>query len=338
MNIFGRCAMVKRILCLMAVFSIFTLCRAEEITQVEEKNFKLKPGSLIFVAADEGDILVSSWAKDNVYLKMTKRAWGRSRQEAEHLLENVTVQIYQNDNKLAIKEVERDRRDFRLSDLFDQDFWESGGYGASIDFELKVPYNINLKISGDEGDVEIREVKGEINIEVDEGDVTGSKILSEDVQIYVDEGDIYLSELVIGEKGLLNIETDEGDIVIRGGNLGEIDIESDEGDILIDTNSLAGSWVSSDEGDIEVSFQPLENGAYRFETDEGDIEIALPEDSNIDVQLQASEGRIDTDFGLEVYDRDEGEALDGVIGKNLSYLKAYTDEGYIVLLKKTKGV
>jgi hypothetical protein len=94
------------------------------------------------------------------------------------------------------------------------------------------------------------------------------------------------------------------------------------------------SWISTDEGDIEVSYYPQENGDYRFETDEGDIEITVPKNSDIDVRLQTSEGRIDTEFDLEVYDRDDGEAVDGIIGKNLSYLKAYTDEGYIVLLKK----
>ena len=326
--------MIKRIFSAMMVVFIFSFCRAEEIEKVEEKNFSLKPGSLISIAADEGDIMVSSWDKDNVFLKMTKRAWGRSRKEAEHFLENITVKIYQSDDKLTIKEVERDQRDFRFSDLFDHDFWESGGYGTSVDFELKVPENINVKLGCDEGDVEVTEIKGEINIEVDEGDITVSNVISEDIQIYVDEGDIYLTEIENSEKGFLNIETDEGDIVIRGGNLGEVDIDSDEGDILINTNTLVRSWISTDEGDIELWFLPLENGDYRLETDEGDIEITLPEDSDIDVRLQTSEGRIDTEFSLEVYDRDEGESVDGVIGKNLSYLKAYTDEGHIVLLKK----
>ncbi len=326
--------MVKQKFFIIIILFLFSLCQADEIKKIEERNFSLKPGSLISLTADEGDIIVSSWNKNEVYLKMTKRAWGRSRKETEYFLDNIIVKIQQTHGKLTIKEVKRDRRDFSFSDLFDGDFWERGGYGTCVDFELKVPEDINLKIGCDEGDVDIDGIKGDLSIEIDEGDIDISKIVSKDIQIYVDEGNVYLSEIDNSEKGFLNIKTDEGEIIIQGGNLGEVDIDSDEGDIVINTGYLSRSWIATDEGDIEVYFQPIQNADYRFETDEGDIEIAIPEDSNIDVRLQTSEGRIDTEFDLEVYDRDEGEAVDGVIGKNLSYLKAYTDEGYIALLKK----
>jgi len=326
--------MVKKITLMIFILFIFSLSQADEIQNVEEKSFTLKPGSLISLTADEGEIVVDSWDKDEVYLKMTKRAWGRSRKEAEQFLKSITVKIFQSSDKLTIKEVERNHRNFRISDLFDGDFWESGGYGTCIDFELKVPENIDLKINCDEGDVEINSINGDVNIEVDEGDINITRVISEDIQIFVDEGDVYLSEINNSEDGFVNIETDEGEIIVHSGNFGEIDIDSDEGDIMINTTSLYRSWISTDEGDIEVSFHPIENADYRFETDEGDIEVTIPEDSDIDVRLETREGRINTDFDLQIYDRDEGEIADGVIGDKTSYLKVYTDEGYIVLLKK----
>ncbi|MFO7889685.1 MAG: DUF4097 family beta strand repeat-containing protein [bacterium] len=328
--------MGKRFFFHLIIFFLVSFCYADEITEIEEKTFPLKLGSLISITADEGEIFISSWDKDEVYLKMTKRAWARNRREAECFLKNITVKIYETYDKLTIKEVKRDRGGFRFSDLFDRDFWEGGGYGTCVDFELKVPEDIDLKIGCDEGDVEIRDVRGNLQVEVDEGDVNVSKIISDDIQIYVDEGDIYLSEIDNTEKGFLNIETDEGEIIVQGGSLGEVDIDSDEGDITINVKRLFRSWISTDEGDIEMSFQPVGNADYRFETDEGDIKITIPENSNINVRLQSSEGRIDTDFDLNVYDRSDGEVVDGVIGKGekSNYLKAYTDEGYIILLKK----
>lgn len=320
----------------IVILFLVSFCYADETREIEEKTFTLKSGSLISITADEGEILINSWNKDEVYLKMTKRAWARSRKEAQHFLENITVKLYESHNKLTIKEIDRDRGDFRFSDLFDRDFWEGGGYGTCVDFELKVPKEVDLKIACDEGNVNVKDIRGHIQVEVDEGDVDISKLFSDDIQIYVDEGDIYLSDIENTERGFVNIETDEGEIIIQRSNLGEVDIDSDEGDIKINTEKLYRSWISTDEGDIEVSFQPVGNTDYRFETDEGDIEISIPEDSNFDVRLQSSEGRIDTDFDLQVYKRDEGEFVDGVIGKRKggNYLKAYTDEGYIVLLKK----
>jgi len=326
--------MIKKINVLIFIFFIFSFCQADEIQKVEEKNFTLRSGSLISLTADEGDIIVNSWDKDKVYLKMTKRAWGRSRKEAEHFLESIAIKIFQSQDRLTIKEVDRNHRNFRISDLFDGDFWESGGYGTCVDFELKVPEHIDLNINCDEGDVEVNTIKGDLTIEVDEGDVDITKVISEDIQIFIDEGDVYLSEIRNSENGFINIETDEGEVIIQGGSFREVDIDSDEGDIMINTGNIFRSWISTDEGDIEVSFQPMDNADYRFETDEGDIEIAIPEDSNIDVRLETEEGRINTDFDLPIRDRDDGEIADGVIGEKKCYLKVYTDEGYIILLKK----
>ena len=48
-----------------------------EVSRVEEKTFKMSADGSVSVIGDEGCIEVKGWDKEEVYLKMTKRAWGR---------------------------------------------------------------------------------------------------------------------------------------------------------------------------------------------------------------------------------------------------------------------
>ncbi len=50
--------MVKKISLIIFVLFIFSFCQADEIQKVEEKNFRLRPGSLISLTADEGYIVL----------------------------------------------------------------------------------------------------------------------------------------------------------------------------------------------------------------------------------------------------------------------------------------
>jgi len=304
-----------------------------QVEKVEEKTFMLAFGGTIIVRGNEGSIIIKSWDREQVHLKMTKRAWGRNRREAERLLEEIEVRIQETRNRLNIKEMERYREDnFNFSDLFDGEFWrEKGRRSGSVDFELTVPREVQLRLRTDEGDIELSGTKGELTIDVDEGEVNVEDVVSDNVQINVDEGDIYLFKVDDGGDGLWKIDSDEGAIFIEDGRLKEIDASSDEGEIVLRAVHSYRFWLATDEGDIETDFYPEEGGSYRMETDEGDVDISIPENANLEVKLQTYEGRIDSDFDLPIRERGDGEVMVGVLGRREGTLRAFTDEGDIIL-------
>ena len=63
------------------------------------------------------------------------------------------------------------------------------------------------------------------------------------------------------------------------------------------------------------------------------MEIVLPEEPHLSVRLRTDEGRIDSDFDLSIRRRDDVEIAEGVIGEDHGMLKAYTEEGDILLDK-----
>ncbi len=307
-----------------------------ERRQVEEKHFPISPGSSIILTADEGGIEIRSWAREEVYLKITKRAWGENSREADRILDDIKVEIREEANRLVVRELDHRERDsqFHFFDLFDPDFWqEQGRKGSVVDFELTVPEQIHLRLQCDEGNVNVSRIQGEIYIEVDEGDVDLKDIVSPQMIVSVDEGDVDVRKIEGQGRGIVNIETDEGSIRIEEGQISEADIGADEGNIIFRNVEVERFWFGTDEGDIDVDFRPVKNGKYRMEADEGDVEISLRDDADLQVILQADEGRIDSDFDLNVRRRDEAERAEGTIGTGESTLRVYTEEGNIRLLK-----
>lgn len=314
-----------------AIFTTSGWC--DEARKVEEKTFDFSMDGNISLTADDGSITIRTWDKEKVYLKMTMRAWGRNRREAERLLDEVEVRIQEGRNRLVIKVHEHDYDDnFNFFDIFDGEFWREHRWrGGIVDFELTVPKRVNLKLRTDEGDIDVQGTEGKLTIDVDEGNVDVEDVLSNNVQIGVDEGDISLYNVIGQDDGFVKIDSDEGAIFIEDTEMGDVDVRTDEGEIDLRSVQTPRFWLTTDEGDIRADLRPMKDGSYRMESDEGDLEIFMPKNVNLQVRLQTYEGRIDSDFDLSIRGHDDGESMEGVIGRNEGMLRAYTDEGDIVI-------
>ena len=323
------------ILC-VAVLWIAAAAFSEEVRKVEEKTFSLSPGGSVSLSADEGSIVVKAWDREEVHLKMTKRAWGRSRREAERLLDEIEVQIQESRDRLVIREVDRWRKNhFNFFDLFDGEFWtEKRWRSGFVDFELMVPRQVQLRLQSDEGDVDVSGTEGSLTIDADEGNVTVDDIVSDQMQLTVDEGDVRVSGLDGAGKGLCKIDADEGSIFMEDCRIEEIDLSADEGEIILRNVKATRISLSADEGNIEADILTVEGGNYRMEAEEGDIEVSIPAEANLRVKLQTDEGRIDSDFDLSTRRTDDGEVKEGVIGRQDGLLRAFTEEGDILLIKR----
>ncbi|MCJ7812034.1 DUF4097 domain-containing protein [bacterium] len=322
---------------LLFIFGSVSVVWSIERKQVEEKYFSMPSGRSITLTANEGNITVHSWEREEVVLEMTKRAWGEDSLEAERLLDAIEVEIREEMDQLVIRELDfKEREDrFHFFDLFDSDFWrEQGQRNSLVDFELTIPRNVHLRLRCDEGDVDLSGTQGKLDIDVDEGSVHIENIISEEIRISADEGDVRIQQAQDEDQGLIKIEMDEGSIWFENGQIGEIDFTTDEGEIVIDHIELNQCWLNTDEGDIEVSFLPVKDGRYRMETDEGDVELSLPEDVNLHIALITGEGRIESDFDMNIQRRQEAERVEETIGREEGTLRIYTGEGYIRLRKR----
>ena len=221
---------------LLLVLGVTAAAWSVEVKRVEEKTFPMSAGGSVSLIADEGSIVVKSWEREEVHLKMTKRAWGRNRREAERLLDAIEVRIQEGRGRLVIREIDRRRKDshFNFFDLFDGDFWrEKGWRSGRVDFELTVPKRVQLKLQCDEGDVEVSGTEGKLTIDVDEGDVELEDVVSDRVQVSVDEGDVEMYRVEDRGQGFWKVDADEGSVFVEDGVVEELDVSTDEGEIVL---------------------------------------------------------------------------------------------------------
>jgi len=306
----------------------------DEVKKVEKKSFEMAQGGYISVEGDEGFIRINSWDKPGVNLVMTKRAWGRSKEEAENNLKKIEVRINEYDNRLEIKLVkDRDGKNYSFWDLFDPDTWGEHGRSPTVDFELTVPEEINLELVNDEGDVTVKSIIGDVEIKVDEGDIDISDIEFNELNLSVDEGDIDGVDLN-NPDGRLSIEVDEGDVLFEDVRVRRLKVECDEGDITIKDLSCNSCNISTDEGDIDLDVSLDKNDRYRIYADEGDVSFDLPDEPDVKLDLEAEDGAIKSDFNIRISKKDDRRTCRDTIGDGSALIEVYTDEGTIYIRRR----
>jgi len=324
------------IVVLMLMASVVPAGFAEEQTEIVEKTFSISNKAFLQITADNGEIDIRTWDKNEVHLKMIKYGWGSDREEAEKNLKNIQVSIRKSGDRVVIRELERHKSySVGFFDLFSRDFWhEKRWRKQQVDFILMVPRQTSLKLDSDEGDIFINGITGSMIVTVDEGDVELEDVSSDDLMITVDEGRVEIFNSRDIDRGFWKIDADEGRILMKDVQVDELDCNADEGDVVIKKGVFNKFWLSADEGNILVDFLPASTGKYQLETDEGDLEITLPKNCNLDLTLFTEEGYIRSDFDLYSRRRDDGYMLDDKIGRGGARLKGNVDEGNIILIKK----
>ena len=281
-----------------------------------------------FVKVDLGE---TGETKDGYAKELTEEQLAKQR-EAMKRLENLEILIDESRDRLDIRLVDHHKKEHvDFWDIFDPDRW--GSRGAVVDFDLFLPHEMDLRLETDEGDVEVVDLLGDINIGVDEGDVTLRDIDFGNIRIDVDEGDADFRN-IYGREGIFTFRGDEGRFRMNNADFLELDVATDEGEILLGSASLRNCDLSSDEGDVEVEFEVHRGDKYRISTDEGDIYISLPDNADISYDLEAEEGSIRSDFDIEVDELDDGERARGRIGRGEASLDVFSGEGDITLDKK----
>ena len=319
---------------LLVVSMLVTTLWAAEATKVEKHNFKMRPGGYITVIGDNGFISVKSWDRAEVQVTITKRVWDSSRRRAEARLKDLRIDIEHRADRLVIRYIgDKEREHFGFFDLFDPDKWHER-HSPEVDFELQVPREVDLRLENDEGDIEVFGVTGDFALDVDEGELLVRNVSFHDFDAVVDEGNVEISDFD-AEDGRLSVEADEGDVAIEDGVAKKVEVDCDEGDIVIKDVSMQNCTVTADEGDIEVDLHLARDGDYNFDTDEGNIRVWIDSDLDVELDLATEEGVIRSDFRLSVEELDdEGERVSEVLGRGSARLRAFTDEGDIILKRR----
>ena len=306
---------------------------SSEIKKTYEKTFEMDPGGQVSVQSDEGFIKINSWDKPEVRVVWTKRIWGKTKKDAAKRLEQYKVRFNHSGDRLTIRVIEPKNEGIsNFWDLLDPDTWKDHRNSPTIDFELKVPREINLSLTADEGDVSVNSIQGDLDIRVDEGEIRIKDIDFIDMNFYADEGDIF-GENLQNKNGRISIEVDEGDVNFNHVITKKFNLECDEGDVTLEEFSSNTSNIITDEGSIDIEMVLNGEDRYDISTDEGNVSIYLEPSPDVQLDLETNDGRIRSDFDIKIKKRNDWQRCRDQLGNGSSLVRIYTDEGFIAIRK-----
>jgi len=356
-NKFTLCVMATLLLA-AALVPVSPAQARQEYTFEEERTLMLEPGTLITVQNVSGRIDVHGWDGDHVQVISTKRIKARSREEAREWAGKVEIIIEKNDQDLLIKaERPRDWTE-SLESLLDGIFQRKPS--ASVDFEISTPPDVHLEITSVSGDISVREITGETNIDVVSGDleifdigshvtieaVSGDMVLKKiagNVDVDAVSGDTRLESIggnvrINVTSGDATLENVDGDLYIDGTS-GDVSAQNIYGDVNIDVTSgdiyvlqKGGELrIDTSSGDVSVETTLMKPGNFLVETSSGQITFRVPSDASSMVEMETSGGKITAKVPMTIESMSRTHLV-GILGGGDGEIVLSTSGGDIDLL------
>jgi len=256
---------------LVMVALALSLMAVSALAQDFQRNYALGAGARVSVKNVSGDIAVSGYEGRDVVVAAFKEGPDRD-------LVQVEDQSTAQGLALSVRYPER------------------GRCNASVRFELRVPWNLELtfdSLSNASGDISIEAVKGAVHARTASGNVK-----------------------VQQAEGTVDVSTASGDVTVRG-VVGAVNARTASGDV-----------------DVELLRQ-VGGGDMKFSSASGDVIVKMPGNLDAYVEMSTASGALRSDFPLTVEDRDEGHGkkAHGRLGTGSSQLKLSSASGDVRLIR-----
>ena len=222
---------------------------SDNLKIIEEKTFQIQPGKNLKVDASSGGVSITSWDKNEVYVKILGNEKTKDKMEFK----------FKNDDD-EVEVIAKKKNWF--SD------WFSGGIKLRI--EITVPKNFNTKVETSGGGISIEEVSGNINLSTSGGGITFKNV----------SGKFNVSTSGGGITGInfhsdLDASTSGGGISLSGRD-SKIKAETSGGSISLDyEGENKGIYLSTSGGGIQINLPEDFNASAKLSTSGGRVNCNL---------------------------------------------------------------
>ena len=222
---------------------------SENLDVIEEKTFQIQPGKYLKVDASSGGVSITSWDKNEVYVKILGNEKTKDKMEFKFKNDDDEVEIIAKKKNW-------------LSD------WFSNGFKLRI--EITVPKNFNTKVETSGGGISIEDVSGNINLSTSGGGIT-FKDVSGKFNVSTSGGGI----TGINFHGNLDASTSGGGISLSGRD-SKIKAETSGGSISLDyEGENKGIYLSTSGGGIQINLPEDFNASAKLSTSGGRVSCNL---------------------------------------------------------------
>ncbi len=237
----------------------FTFFNGKKVIKEEivEYTHTLIPGSTVEISNRLGDISISGWNKDTIYVKAIKKA-------PQDELAGIKIETYFTDKQARIVTLGKSSESTRYSISFFSFNFSKETTSTQVDYIVKVPYDALLKsIATKNGDIIIKDIDNVVNATTALGTIKAENIKKE-LSLKSQNGDITCT--TVG--GPVVIETARGAVSVKDALL-SLTIHTSNGDVKV-VHSKGPLTVGTALGSITGS--DIENATF-LTTKNGNIEL-----------------------------------------------------------------
>ena len=286
--------------------------RAEE--KIEEV-YSLERDGKVYLKNISGNIVVSSWERDEV--KIIARKVARKRE----YLDKLEIDIDHSDDHISI--ITRHKKSFNFFPFIN--FSSDGG---SVHYELLIPESAELRIESVSGHAEASAIGGFLKINTISGDIRVATARN-GIKCKSVSGSIKLE----GITGEADLESTSGEISVEE-IMGSINAKTVSGGINLDNFSSAEEIdAHSISGSIRLDGKLSPGGLYDLDTISGGIRISLPSDSEFDLKAKTTSGGIYCDFDILISGKIDRKKIEGVVGNGGPRLFINSVSGSVRIIK-----
>ncbi len=247
-----------------------------KITRLVEKTFTVEPGGTFKAATQGGDVRIQTADIKQVRIVAKQVIRADSEQEADELLEKLTLTFDQTGNDVTA-EAKYEKRSGGS--------WFKNWPPVNVSFEVTVPKNFNLNLSTSGGDITAASVQGNVRARTSGGDMKFDRVDGE-IDAHTSGGDITLREGTARAK----LGTSGGDIEVdRAG--GPTEVSTSGGDITINSVAQLIS-ASTSGGDVKATLtEPLKQDAV-LSTSGGNVRLRVVKGAGFELDASTSGGDV----------------------------------------------
>ncbi|MBO0323871.1 hypothetical protein J0X14_16290 [Muricauda sp. CAU 1633] len=229
---------VVLLLCTLAVFA------QSERSKQWNKTYDLSPTGKVHIENKYGNVVINGWEKNQVKVSIAIQVNHRKDDSAEKLLDRIQPKAVQAGNFIQFISEIKDRDANIFAKYFSKanpfDFDKSN---VQIDYEVYMPINAELNITNKFGDIIIDSWKGDLETDVQHGDIYINGNIST-AKVDMRFGKFNARDLDYG-----NIKMDNGSIAVE--NAQKLKIISSGSDIRLGEISDLELYSSKDEVELE---------------------------------------------------------------------------------------
>jgi|WetSurMetagenome_2_1015567.scaffolds.fasta_scaffold36568_2 DUF4097 and DUF4098 domain-containing protein YvlB len=235
---------------LIYILFLFCLLTAQSILADEiiiEQSLPTSQGKTLIVKSDCGDLNISTWNKDEAYVKITGN--DNAKEKMEFNIEEKNGDIYVTAKKSSgIKFLEN----------------------TNLKIDISIPEKFNTEISTAGGDINLGNLTGNVDMKTAGGDIV-LKSIKGNTDLKTAGGDIKVESF----NGNFSAKTAGGDIIISGSD-GSIEAKTAGGDITVKyTGENKGMELSTAGGNVSLYLPENFSANIDLKTSSGDIKMGF---------------------------------------------------------------